>query len=215
MLITERFQKEMIKNVSLNYFLSLPDAIKQGESVPMIVFLHGAGERGDDIDLVKSVGLPRLCVAGLSQRCIVLCPQCPQDQIWNALIPDLKLLIDSIAEQYTVDTNRISITGLSMGGFGTWEMISTYPSFFSAAAPICGGGMEWRTDVLLHLPIWAFHGDDDTVVECGHSIRMVERIKEQGGKAQLTIFHGVGHNAWDSAYEQTELINWLLAQKKA
>ena len=127
----------------------------------------------------------------------------------------LKELIDQIAEEYHVDRDRISITGYSMGGFGVWDMICTYPEMFSAAAPICGGGLSWRVGVLNKLPIRAFHGGADTVVPPVYSETMVETVKMIGGNATLTVYPGVEHNSWEPAYEQSDLIEWLIAQRRA
>ena len=129
------------------------------ESLPMIVFLHGAGERGEDLSIVNKVGLPKYFTAdpdykGL--RVITLSPQCPDYTVWNDVSLQLFQFILKAAKAYNADMDRISVTGLSMGGFGTWEMVISHPDFFSAAAPICGGGMDWRIPSFLPTPIRAF-----------------------------------------------------------
>ena len=186
---------------------------KDKESLPMIVFLHGAGERGNDINEVKRHGIPKLFDKDCDHRghrVITLSPQCPNDDIWNHVVYYLKEFIDSVAKEYNVDKNAISLTGLSMGGFGTWELAMTYPNYFAAIAPICGGGMSWRVPLLVDMPIRVFHGDIDDSVPIEYSKLMVDRLRACGSdKVDFTIFHGVNHNSWDPAYESTDLIDWL------
>lgn len=200
---------------ALPYLVTRPDAVSKETKLPLLVFLHGAGERGDDEK--------RLCVHGpakyfssdaqyLDQKVIMLAPQCPQGQIWSNFPTALMELILSVAERENADMDRISITGLSMGGFGTWSMLAQYPDFFSAGAPICGGGVCWYCRP--SAPVRAFHGDEDDLVPLENSLLMVDAIKKNGGHAELTIYHGCGHNSWTPAYETTDLIPWLIAAKR-
>jgi len=122
-------------------------------------------------------------------------------------------LILKIAKEENADLHRVSVTGLSMGGFGTWELLSRFPDFFSSAAPICGGGMSWR--IATKTPVRAFHGDADTVVPCAYSYIMTDALNAAGGHCDLTVFHGCGHDAWTRAYETTDLLAWLIQAKKA
>ena len=200
---------------SLGYIVYKPKDVTPG--LPMIVFLHGAGERGTDLELVNVNAIPKYLKEGSREiPAIVLCPQCPAGFVWNNLVVTLKALIDKVAAEYAVDTDRIAITGISMGGYGTWEMGYTYGDFFSCAAPVCGGGVSWRSGEgkLTKIPVWAFHGDADTVVPPVNSIENVDRINAAGGNAKLTLFHGVAHNSWDPAYCETTVIEWMLAQKR-
>lgn len=197
----------------LGHIIYTPDNCTKG--LPLMVFLHGAGERGDDLELVNVNAVPKLIKNGsIEVPAIVLCPQCPQNFVWNNLVIKLKALIDSVAKEYDVDLNKISITGISMGGYGTWEMGLTYPEFFCAIAPVCGGGLSWRCNALTKMPIWAHHGDADATVPVSNSLEMVDKVNAMGGHAKLTIYHGVGHNSWDPAYTETVLISWLLQQKR-
>ena len=198
----------------IGYAISLPDGYSNDKKYPLIVALHGAGERGDDISLVFVHGVAKYVEAGMKLDAIVIAPQCPKDMVWNALTFELKELIDHIAATYSVDMDRISITGLSMGGFGTWEMGISYPGFFSALAPVCGGGMSWRVGLIGKTPVWAFHGDCDNVVPKENSYMMVDALKAKGGNVKLTLFHGVSHNSWESAYETTKVIEWLISQNR-
>ena len=197
----------------LNYYLSLPkDNIK---NPPMIVFLHGAGERGTQIEKVLTHAIPKYISEGMEIPAVVLCPQCPSNMVWNNLVFPLKKLIDEIADKYDVDNDRISITGISMGGFGTWDMGLNFPEYFSAIAPVCGGGLYWRCDRLVNMPIWAFHGDIDPTVPLKNSVEMVDAVNAKGGNAKLTIFHNVDHFSWDRSYLDTKVIDWLLKQKRS
>lgn len=203
------------RNIELGYYVSLPEDYRTDIRYPMIVFLHGAGERGngrEDLVKITKEGICRYLSEGKNYPAIILCPQCPCRLVWNNLVFELKELIDRVAAQYHADPHRISITGISMGGYGTWEMGLTYPDFFSALAPVCGGGLSWRCENLVNMPIWALHGDMDPTVPCRNSVEMVDSVNEKGGHAKLTIFPGVDHHSWDSAYLETDVISWMLEQ---
>lgn len=205
------------ENTDFPCFITVPAGFdRDKESLPMIVFLHGAGERGNNIELVKIHGIPKLFESNedhLGLRVITLSPQCPEGKVWNHLVFRLKELIDHIAAEYNADRHRISLTGISMGGFGTWEMGMTFPGYFSALAPICGGGQSWRASVLRDTPIYVFHGDADSVVPIEYSKEMIRVIENAGGKPSFTVYHGVDHDSWTRAYGTTGLIEWLIAQK--
>ena|GEM_PF-481867 len=199
------------------YLLSTPENYDpKTESLPLIVFLHGAGERGTDVNLLKLHGIPKLFDKGSDLRVVTVSPQCDAGTTWNAQVKELKIFIDHIADEYNIDKNRISLTGISMGGFGTWSMGIEFPGYFSALAPICGGnGMIWLADLLKDVPIRTFHGTADDVVLYSCSVDMVEAVNKAGGNAALTTYEGVGHDSWVQAYEQTDLIEWLMNQVKA
>ena len=199
----------------LNYLLTTPTGFDPAkESLPMIIFLHGAGERGDDIKRILGPrSVPRYFntdpdFKGL--RVITLSPQCPDGMIWNELITSVKELADTIIEKYNVDKTKVSVTGLSMGGFGTWSFITRYPDFVFRAAPICGGGVSWCADRLLNIPIRTFHGTADDSVPIRYTMEMADTIRSLGGtNCTATYLPGVGHDSWIYAYEQTDLIEWL------
>jgi len=198
-------------NVNFKYLLYKPKS-ESKEKLPLIVFLHGAGERGDDLQKVKIHGIPKIFDTHMNYNCIAVSPQCPQNTFWVAELKNLKIFIDYIIKEYNIDETRIYLTGLSMGGYGTWYMAMAYPNMFAAIAPVCGGGMPWNANVL-KMPVWAFHGEADTVVPVLESINMVNKINEDKCTARLTVFPNVGHNAWDYAYND-ELILWLLGNHK-
>ena len=205
---------------SLPYILTAPeDWDPAAEQLPMIVFLHGAGERGTDPEPLRLFyGIPRLFGEQPSYhglRVITLSPQCPEEYIWHHLTLPLRELIETVAEECCVDRDRITITGCSMGGFGTWEMICTYPELFAAAAPICGGGLTWRAGALKNLPLRVFHGGADSVVPLVYSQLMTDAVNKAGGNAELTVFPGVDHDSWIPAYRDTDVIDWLVTQQRS
>ena len=194
---------------SLPYLLTRPEGY-DSESLPMIVFLHGAGERGDGEDRLHVHGIPLYFGQNechMDLPVVTLSPQCPEGEIWSNFPSAIMELILAVAEEQNVDMNHISITGISMGGFGTWSMLARYPDIFSAAAPICGGGVSWYTAT--QTPIRAFHGDADTIVPLVYSRLMVDAVNAHGGNATLTVYPDCGHNCWTETYEKTDIIPWL------
>ncbi len=202
----------------LGYYVYLPEDFDTNKKYPLVTFLHGAGERGDGGEeacrLLEKNALPRYASEGTEYPFILLCPQCPENIVWNNIVLSVKKLIDIVVNEYNVDADRICCTGISMGGYGTWEMGITYPKFFSAIAPVCGGGFSWRTPALKDMPVWAFHGDADNVVPIINSQIMVDGVNNAGGNAKFTVFPGVLHNSWDPAYLETNVVEWLLEQKR-
>lgn len=207
---------------SLTGYVTLPSDYKEGEKLPMIVFLHGIGERGEStpetVDKVCVHGIPKYFVKdpdykGL--RVITASPQCPDKYVWNHILPMLKMWIDEVAEKYGADENRISITGLSMGGFGTWDMIGTYPEYFCCAAPVCGGGGVWLAgDKFKGKTIRVYHSIDDTAVPYNYSVIMTEKATKNGAIVDFTTYTDKGHGCWDAAYGETDLIEWLAGAKE-
>ncbi len=208
------FNSKLKPSISMNYLVALPESHNKEDRLPMIVFLHGAGERGNDVEKVKVHGLAKTYEKHTPRGFIVLSPQCPADRVWDNYVEELMELIELVADEYGADKKRISITGLSMGGFGTWVMGITYPNYFSAMAPICGGGMEWRAPILKDVPIKAFHGVLDPTVPVKRSIEMVKAVNRAGGKATITLYGKIGHNSWDLAYTGSELVDWLISNVK-
>lgn len=201
--------------MELNYWLYLPkDYANENEKWPLMIFLHGAGERGSDINRVKLHGPPKLIEAGRDFEFIIASPQCPANQWWTNRVEHVMALIDEIVDTYQVDENRIYLTGLSMGGFGTWTIASVYPERFAAIAPICGGGQPYLAGSLKNVPVWAFHGADDPVVPLRRSQEMVEAVNRTGGTAKLTVYPGVQHDSWTETYNNDKLYEWLLSHSK-
>ncbi len=183
------------------------------EKLPLILQLHGAGERGDGSRLaaVDLNGFSAMLKVG-EYPCRVIMPQCPDGTFWAAKVESIKRFITQLTERFAVDENRLYLTGLSMGGFGTWFTAMDSPQLFAAIAPVCGGGMAWNAGVL-NMPIWAFHGAEDDVVSVAHSDMMVEALQKDGKNIRYTRLDGVKHNVWAYAYNE-ELLAWLLSQHK-
>jgi predicted peptidase len=196
----------------LDYLLYLPDDYEQHESWPLLLFLHGAGERGADLELVKVHGPPKLIAAGQEFPMIVVSPQCPERQRWQAVT--LGALLDEVVEKYRVDKDRIYVTGLSMGGFGTWALAAYSPDRFAAIAPICGGGETFWTREMLEVPVWAFHGDEDEDVPVERTEQMIAALQRRGAEPRMTIYPGVDHDSWTQTYANPELYEWLLQHRR-
>ena len=209
------FEKQIIRTVECKYLLYLPEAYSHsGDGWPMMLFLHGAGERGDDLEKVKVHGPPKIVEGKNDFPFIVVSPQCPLDSWWPKEVEMLINLVDEIVRLYNVDEERIYLTGLSMGGYGTWSLASEYPDRFAAIAPICGGGEPFFGYKLKDMPVWAFHGAKDPVVPLSKSEKMVKAIKAAGGDAKLTVYPDAGHDSWTETYENQELYDWFLKHKR-
>jgi predicted peptidase len=198
--------------VTFDYLLYLPKDYDRQESWPLLLFLHGAGERGDDLELVKRHGPPKLIAEGQDFPFIVVSPQCPKDQRWQPV--ELAALLDEIVEKHNVDEDRIYVTGLSMGGYGTWALASYLPKRLAAIVPICGGGETHWARGFAHLPVWAFHGAKDTAVPLERSEQMIEALKKRGGDPKLTVYPEAEHDSWTEAYANPEIYEWLLQQRR-
>ncbi len=189
---------------------------KKGEGkLPLIIQLHGAGERGeggDELKLVDVHGFSKYVANDDTHECMIVMPQCPKDSFWVAHVESMIEFVEQLKREFNIDPDRVSLTGLSMGGFGTWFTTMARPELFSAIAPVCGGGMSWNVGIL-KMPIWAFHGMADNVVPIIYTELMVDAMKARGMNVKYTRLDGVGHNAWDHTYD-CELLEWLLSQKR-
>lgn len=206
------FEKQV--PVTLNYLLYLPDDYDAKEAWPLVVFLHGAGERGDDLELVKKHGPPKLIEQGKSFPAIIVSPQCAAGRWWTGQLLELTALIDEIVDKYKVDEDRIYLTGLSMGGFGTWSLAAYTPDRFAALMPICGGGETLAARLLSKTPVWVFHGAKDPIVPLKRSEDMVEVLKRAKGNPKFTVYPDALHDSWTATYDNPEVWEWLFAQKR-
>ena len=196
----------------MNYVVCHPEKY---EDLPLIIYLHGAGERGVNVANVYRHGIPELVAEGCEIPAILLFPQCPAWAVWDNVADRLKAIIDRVVGEYSVRPDRISITGSSMGGYGTWTMGITYPSFFAGVAPIAGGGMSWRVSKLRNTPVLAMHGIADGVVPVTCSDLMVEALKRSGGNVTYIRHEGLDHNdGIDYSYKNTDLVEWLIKQRR-
>jgi len=202
------------RKATVHYLLSLPKDYDKQDTCPLLIFLHGMGERGSDLNRVKVHGPPKLVRAGNTTPFIIVSPQCPKTEWWR--IEKLSKLLDHILATTKADPQRVYLTGLSMGGFGTWGWAAREPGRFAAAIPICGGGDPRTAGKLVNLPIWVFHGGRDGVVPLAKSSAMVDAIKKaRGTKIKLTVYPKAGHDSWTKTYNNPEIYTWLLSHKRA
>lgn len=207
-----------LDGTSYRYVVYVPRDYSAARKWPVVLFLHGAGERGSDGLKQSQVGIGG-GIRMLSERypAIVVMPQCATGDRWAGKMADqaLKALDQTLAE-FNCDADRQYLTGLSMGGYASWRIASEHPERFAAVVPICGGGMpESMAPRLKDVPVWAFHGDQDRAVPVTRSREMVEAIKAAGGtKIRYTEYPGVEHNSWDKAYAEKEMTDWLFAQTR-
>ncbi len=213
-------ERQITRTVRLGYLLYLPKdyAADPSRRWPLILFLHGAGERGNDLEQVKIHGIPKVAER-LGLPFIAISPQCPPDTWWSDHVDALDLLLDDVTANYAVDTARVYLTGLSMGGFGTWHLATIFPERFAAIAPICGGGAWFagfpaRAALLKSTPVWAFHGARDPVVPLDETQKLVDVLREAGGDVRLTVYPEAGHDAWSETYDNPELYTWFLAHRR-
>ncbi|MCX6641789.1 MAG: alpha/beta hydrolase-fold protein [Candidatus Bathyarchaeota archaeon] len=197
----------------IKYLLYLPKTYHSDQTTrwPLLFFLHGAGERGDDLQLVKMHGPPKMLEAGKELPFIVVSPQVPTNERW---LPDLVVsLLKDIFQKYRVDEDRVYLTGLSMGGYGTWETAMKYPELFAAIAPICGGGDPYTAWKIRHTPTWIFHGAKDPVVSIRNSEVMNDALT-QFRNVQFTVYPEAEHDSWTETYSNDELYRWFLSHKR-
>ena len=206
--------EEPLTEIPYWLFLPVNESEKTEKGFPLLLFLHGAGERGDPVRL-RTVGIPELADrdGGTTWPFITVSPVCPSESRWSAeqILP----ILDRVTAEYPVDPDRVYVMGISMGGYGTWMILSKAPDRFAAGVPLCGGCDPANAPKLLDVPIWAFHGDADDVVLPKRSIAIFRAIKALGGeKARLTLFCGCGHDCWGKSLGDGELFRWLLSQSR-
>jgi predicted peptidase len=184
----------------------------ESKSWPLILFLHGAGEKGDDEKLLKSTGLPNILETN-DIPFIVISPQCPRERMgWS--LDDLDFLLERCLIKFRADRERVYLTGISMGGFATWQMAQSFPYRFAAIAPFCGGGTASHARKIKHLPVWVFHGADDKIVSPEYSKVMVRALEACGGNVRFTLYPGTGHDCWTRTYKDPEIYKWFLNHKR-
>jgi len=217
----------------LLYRILSPTKIDSGVSYPLVIFLHGAGERGDDSASQLRHGGTLFSNPGNRAKnpAFVIFPQCPNGKRWVEVewgdanphqqpkepsdpMESVIELVPSLIESLPVDPSRVYVMGISMGGFGTWDLAARHPEWFAAAVPICGGADNSTAPLLAKMPVWTFHGDKDPTIHVERTRSMVEALKKAGGSPKYTEFPGIPHNSWDSAFADPGLLPWLFAQKR-
>lgn len=193
--------------------VSLPDGYdaEPDRQWPLLLFLHGAGERGDSLEAVTVHGPVRERRAGRDLPFVIVSPQVPAGERWTP--GRVAAALDGALAAYRIDPARVYLTGLSMGGFGTWEAIQKMPERFAAAVPVCGGGLPLGLDAAAGVPVWAFHGAMDPVVPIEMSVGMVRALRNAGGDVRFTVYPDAGHDSWSETYADPEVYAWLLSHR--
>ncbi len=196
----------------IRYLVKYPAGYVPSKRYPTILFLHGAGTRGQDFE--KLYGNPFFRITGglTNFPFLVVAPLCDVDT-WFDMFEDLCRMAEAVSRRQDADPERFYGVGLSMGGYGIWQLAMSKPDLFAAIIPICGGGMYWNSKRIAHMPIWAFHGDSDQSVATEETIKMVVKIRSFGGNPRLTIYENCGHDAWSATYANQEVFDWLLQQR--
>ncbi|MBV9849020.1 MAG: prolyl oligopeptidase family serine peptidase [Armatimonadetes bacterium] len=201
---------------TIKYVLYVPADYEPARPWPLILFLHGAGERGADGLRPLGVGVGTAVMAAPARwPFLILFPQCPEGVNWNTQEDALLAMLKQTQHDYRVDKDRVYLTGISMGGYGTWNLGARHPELFAALAPVCGGGDPATAAGLKGKPIRAFHGDQDGAVPPERGQAMIEAARATGADATMTMYPGVGHNSWDKAYREENLAEWFLAHTQA
>jgi len=206
---------ETITKENLKYYLYYPeDYFDSGEDLGLLLFLHGGGESGRNIEEIKDTGPPKMLVEGNQFPFLILAPQNSHAKKWwntDAIVQ----LLDSVVNTNRVDKKRIYLTGLSRGGSASWELATQYPDKFAAMAVVCGmTPLPYAHWIDKEMPIWVFHGDQDDVIDVEESDKMVEKLRKMGHDVRYTKYKGVGHNAWERAYTTDSLYTWFAKQKR-
>ncbi len=220
--IPQSFQSEVARAVTARYLLFRPRQYRASGTKrwPLILFLHGAGERGTDLWRVAVHGPPKVVEEQPDFPFLVVSPQCPNGRFWSNEI--LLPLVEEVLENHRVDRRRVYLTGLSMGGYGAWKLAMAYPEKFAAVAPVCGGGDvlpvmladTQKQRSLRTLAVWAFHGADDPVVPLEESERMIAALQRIGNDAKLTVYPECGHDSWTQTYNNPALYDWFLEHRR-
>ena len=206
---------ESEKFYNFGYIRYLPKDFDENKKYPLVFYLHGAGERGKNLDIIALHGyLQYVKEEKEDYPFIIVAPQCPDGKYWGCFTESLLGFLDFICEELPVDRSRIYLTGISMGGTGTYMLAMAAPEKFAAIAPVCGSGICWYAGALKDTPTYIFHGDCDIVIPVNESVSMLRSINLNGGNAQIEIYNGVGHNAWDIAYKGDKLYKWMLEYKR-
>jgi predicted peptidase len=206
------FDATVTKKVSARYLLYLPEGYDPaGRPWPLVLFLHGSGERGADLAAVTRQGLPKVA-GGKSFPFILVAPQVPEGEVWST--DTLTALLDELQATLRVDPDRVYLTGLSMGAFGAWDLAIAHPDRFAALLVISGGGNPVEVCRLKNVPVWIFHGLKDDVIPVSWAEELGRRLTRCAGNVKITIYPDAGHDAWSRTYADPDVIAWLLTQRR-
>lgn len=197
---------------NMQYVVSYPQGYKMGEKYPVIIFLHGAGTRGKDINILLNNPYFKITDTYADFPFITVAPLCSADT-WFDKLETLERFVQRIVKQEYAEKNKIYLIGASMGGYATWQLGMSMPEIWAAIVPICGGGMYWNAGRLINVPVWAFHGAKDTTVFVEESVKMVDAVNRVGGNARLTVYPDNRHDAWCDTYRNQEVYKWLLSNE--
>jgi predicted peptidase len=209
----ERFEAPSGKSLDYLLFEPEPALMAPDEARPLVVFLHGAGERGADLDLVRKHGPPSQFMEGDGLPFVLVAPQCPEGTWWDV---DLVIgFVKAVIRERRIDPKRVHLTGLSMGGFGTWAILAKEPALFASAVPICGGGDPATAPVFKDVPVWAFHGTADKTVPAERTREMEAALRAAGaGEFHATYHEGVGHDSWTRTYANPAVYAWMMRHRR-
>jgi predicted peptidase len=202
-------------SMPFGFLLYVPPGLKaagDGANWPLVLFLHGAGERGSSLPAVARHGPPKRVEEGQEFPFVLISPQCPISQYWDPRL--LSRLLDQVEQTWPIDPQRIYATGMSMGGYGTWMVLAQEPHRFAAAAIVCGGGNSLDAARLRHLPLWFFHGQQDDIVPPFESKNLARALEAVGGNVRLTLYPDADHDSWTRTYANPELYEWLLSHRR-
>ena len=198
---------------NLGYLLAAHEScLAPGGKYPTVLYLHGAGSRGRDLNVIRTSSFFKNAYEQ-DPALRIVAPQCDRDT-WFDLFEQLLDFAEFIRNDPAVDPDRITLSGVSMGGYAAWQLAMSRPALFAALTPVCGGGMYWNAPRLKDIPVWAFHGQQDTTVLVTESVHMVDAVNASGGCAKLTIWPDAGHNAWDPAFSDPAYWAWILKQRR-
>ena len=203
--------KEVLRYKEIDYSIRYAQNFDENKKYPLMIYLHGAGGRGRDFDVILNHSFFAESEA-FCKDAITAIPQCYANT-WFDMFEQLQDWFSYMINQKYIDKSRVYLMGASMGGYGTWQMAMSHPEWFAAIVPICGGGMYWNAERLKHTAVWAFHGSIDGTVRCEESEKMVNAVNKKGGNAKLTVYEGVAHNAWTPTFQSEEMWKWLFEQR--
>ena len=209
-------EEETVTTERLQYYLYYPEDYEKekDKDFGLLLFLHGGGESGDTLGIIKKNGPPKLITEGKQFPFLILAPQNPYKRKWWNVRAVMQLL-DSVVQNNRVDPDRLYLTGLSRGGSAAWEIAVQYPGTFAAMAVVCGmAPLPYASWIDKEMPIWVFHGKEDQSIPFSESENMVARLKQMGYPVQFTVYEGVGHNSWEQAYTTEELYSWFIKHSK-